>query len=176
MRSDGLNLLSLLTQWLFNKFVASWFGWALSLKWYFSLKFVISSFTEGIWRSCWITQFGTNHGALTMILRTLDWKCSILSMSEMLDVPHSWHPYSQTGFRIALYQQFVVSWHSLYTYSTKFSSLHKQKCAHKIINLSISCTAGFLERKTVTAYMVSARTYFNLPTRFLTHDPLWFLL
>jgi hypothetical protein len=63
MRSDGLNLLSLLTQWLFNKSVASWFGWALSLKRYFSLKFLISSFTEGIWRSCWITQFGTNHGA-----------------------------------------------------------------------------------------------------------------
>jgi hypothetical protein len=103
MRSEGLNFSSLLTQWLFNNSVSSWFGWALSLKWYFSLKFLISSFTEGIWRSCWITQFGTNHGALTMILRTLDWKYSIFSMLEMLAVPHSWHPYSQTGFRIALY-------------------------------------------------------------------------
>jgi hypothetical protein len=98
MRSDGLNLLSLLTQWLFNKSVASWFRWALSLKWYFSLKFLISSFMEGIWRSCWITQFGTNHGVFTMILKTFK-RSIILSMLEMLVVPHSWHLYSQTGNR-----------------------------------------------------------------------------
>jgi hypothetical protein len=32
-----------------------------------------------------------------MIIRTLDWKRSIFSMLEILAVPHSWHPYIQTG-------------------------------------------------------------------------------
>jgi hypothetical protein len=39
--------------------------------------------TVGIWRSLWITVFGTYQGASTIMRKAFDWKRSIISMLEV---------------------------------------------------------------------------------------------
>jgi hypothetical protein len=50
------------------------------------------SLTIGIWRSLWITVFGTYQGASTIMRKAFDWKRSRISMLEVEAVPQSFIP------------------------------------------------------------------------------------
>jgi hypothetical protein len=43
----------------------------------------ISSLTIGVWRSLWITVFGTYQGASTIMRKAFDWKRSRISVLEV---------------------------------------------------------------------------------------------
>jgi hypothetical protein len=56
-----------------------------------------------------ITVFGTYHGALTIDLKILFWNLVRISMFDLFAVPQRGMPYVQTGLRIVLYINSLVS-------------------------------------------------------------------
>jgi hypothetical protein len=65
-------------------------------------------FNCGIWRSLWITVFGTYLGASTIMRKAFDWKRSRISMLEVEAVPHSCIPSVQIGLSIGLYMRSLL--------------------------------------------------------------------
>jgi len=54
------------------------------------------------WRSLWSRLLLTYRGALTVLLRTFDWKRWIIFNLVGLAHPHNWTPYDQMGLRTTL--------------------------------------------------------------------------
>jgi hypothetical protein len=62
----------------------------------------ISSLTVGQLRSLQMSEFGTYHGASTIMPKTLDWNRSRISMLEVEAVPQSCIPQVQMGLSMVL--------------------------------------------------------------------------
>jgi hypothetical protein len=69
---------------------------------YWELTWRISSLTDGIWRSCRITAFGTYQGASVIKHKAFGWNRSRISMVEMDAEPQSCIPWVQIGSSMAL--------------------------------------------------------------------------
>jgi hypothetical protein len=110
MRSEGHCRLSLrLTcSGLLNS--VTWlFSCRISRLWYMVEYFLISSLTNGIWRSLCSVRFVTYHGALIMERSTFDWNRWRTFVFDGLVHPQSWIPYVKMGFRIHLYTRILFS-------------------------------------------------------------------
>jgi hypothetical protein len=61
------------------------------------MRFLTSGMTGRTCSSRRITVFGTYNGASVMILRTLDWNISRISLLDVDAIPHSCTPYVDMG-------------------------------------------------------------------------------
>jgi hypothetical protein len=97
MRSEGHCRLSVrLTCSRLLSSVTWLFSCRISRLWYMVEYFLISSVTNGIWRSLCNVRFETNHGALVMECSTVDWNPWSTLVFDGLVHPQSWIPFTKS--------------------------------------------------------------------------------